>query len=122
MIPIGAEDALKLTAQYGVVNVILIILVIFFVSVFFFMLRWVVQMNKDQARDCHLEKMELASLINVGQKAITDALNQNTMVCRDIMKTAGDNFDSLKRANDYQRSEITSLQRAVEDKDCRFQK
>lgn len=117
----------RIVSQYGLATTLAVILVLVFIALFYFVLRWVVKLNQTMMENAHQEKMALSTLVNVGLKNVADALHQNTLVCQEIMRNIKDGFDSQKKADDYHRSDlkeiyedIHGLKKSVDDNVCQF--
>lgn len=116
------KETVELANQYGISMVLVIVLVVFFISIFFVMLRWVIIMNKEQTKNNHDEKMAFAQLLNAGLSNLTNGLNQNTLVCQEIMRSQKDGFDNVSRADSFHRSDLEKILKVVQDNRCKADK
>ena len=105
----GVVESLELTKQYGIANVLVIILVLFFIALFVMVLRWVFNITKTMMTSAHEEKIALVNIVNNTIKSINESLNQNTNVCQLIMSNVKDGFDKMAKADDYHRQDIQAL-------------
>ncbi len=115
----SVDEALKLQQQYGLAQVLVVVLVIFFLGIVSFMLRWVVKTNKDMIEANHKEKMALSDLLNNGMKSVADALIHNTTLFAQLTQSIKEGFDKVGKADDFHRADLKEILVAVKDNDCK---
>lgn len=110
---VGTKEALELSNQYGIANVLVVILVLFFIGLFLLVLRWVFKTMDSMMTKSHDEKIALAGIVNTGVKNLTDALSQNTHVCQQIMSNLKDGFDKVSKADEFHRSDLRDVKASI---------